>query len=68
MATPEAFARRGFARALLADAMARAHGAGAEVGLLMATAAGKLLYDATGWTTLEEWQVYANSGSAQFSE
>ena len=66
MATPERFSRRGYARALLADAMARASAGGLRVGLLGATPAGKPLYDATGWTTLEDWQIYTNSESAQF--
>lgn len=66
MATPERFGRRGHARALLADTMARAASDGAEVGLLVATPAGKPLYDATGWTTMEDWQIYTNGDSAQF--
>jgi len=66
MATPERFTRRGYARALLADAMARAAADGVRVGLLGATPAGKPLYDATGWTTLEDWQIFTNSESAQF--
>lgn len=60
MATPERFARRGYARALLADVMARASEDGAAVGLLGATPAGKPLYDATGWTTIEHWEMYTN--------
>ncbi len=66
MSTPERFARRGFARALLADTMARAASDGVGVGLLGASPAGKPLYDATGWTTLEDWQTYTNGDSAQF--
>ena len=66
MVTPEKYGRRGFGRAVLGDAMARAEGDGVRVGLLTATPAGKPLYDAAGWTTLEEWQIYANSASAQF--
>jgi len=66
MATPERFGRRGYARALLADTMARAASDGAEVGLLGATPAGKPLYDATGWTTLEDWEIYTNGDSAQY--
>jgi GNAT superfamily N-acetyltransferase len=66
MATPERFTRRGYARVLLADAMARAAAAGVSVGLLGATPAGKPLYDATGWTTIEDWQIYTNTESAQF--
>jgi hypothetical protein len=66
MATPERFGRRGFGRAVLADTMARAAVEGVEVGLLSATPSGKPLYDATGWTTLEDWQIYTNGDSAQF--
>jgi hypothetical protein len=66
MATPERFGRRGFGRALLGDTMARAASDGTAVGLLGATPAGKPLYDATGWTTLEDWQIYTNGDSAQF--
>jgi GNAT superfamily N-acetyltransferase len=67
MATPPRFARRGFGRALLADAMARAASDGVAIGLLGATPAGKPLYDATGWSTLEEWEIYTNGDSAQFA-
>jgi GNAT superfamily N-acetyltransferase len=66
MATPERFGRRGFGRALLADTMARAASEGAEVGLLGASPAGKPLYEATGWSTLENWETYTNGASAQF--
>jgi len=67
MSTPERFGRHGFGRALLADTMARAASDGVKVGLLGATPAGKPLYDATGWTTLETWEIYTNGESAQFS-
>jgi GNAT superfamily N-acetyltransferase len=66
MATPERFARRGYARALLASTMARAASEGVRVGLLGATPAGKPLYDATGWSTLEDWEIFMNGDSAQF--
>jgi GNAT superfamily N-acetyltransferase len=65
MATPERFSRRGYGRAILADALLRARSDGASLGLLGATPAGKALYDATGWTTLEDWQIYTNAASAQ---
>jgi hypothetical protein len=39
--------------------------AGVRVGLLGATPAGKRLHDATGWSTIEDWQICTNSGSAQ---
>ena len=60
MATPQRFTRRGFARALLADLMARAGDDGARAGLLGATPAGKPVYDATGWTSVEAWDLYTN--------
>jgi GNAT superfamily N-acetyltransferase len=66
MATPERFARRGFARALLASTMARAASDGVQIGLLGATPAGKPLYDATGWSTVEDWEIFINGDSAQF--
>jgi hypothetical protein len=46
--------------------MASAAADGVRVGLLGATPAGKPLYDATGWTTLEDWQIFTNRESAQF--
>ncbi|MGA2527836.1 MAG: hypothetical protein ABSG36_01590 [Acidimicrobiales bacterium] len=60
MATPERFARRGYGRALLFDVLGRAKASGAHIALLGATPAGKPLYDATGWTTLEVWRVSTN--------
>jgi len=67
MATPERFGRRGHGRALLAHVLDVAVHDGAMFGLLGATPAGKPLYDATGWTTLEDWQLYVNAESVQFS-
>ena len=46
--------------------MARAAADGVSVGLLGATPAGKPLYDATDWTTMQDWQIYTTSESAQF--
>jgi GNAT superfamily N-acetyltransferase len=66
MATPQRFTRHGYARALLADLMARADADGVKVGLLGATPAGKPLYDATGWTTLEAWDLYTNGETTNF--
>ena len=68
MGTPERFGRRGYARALLAHVLEVAVGQGATLGLLGATPAGKPLYDATGWSTLEEWRLHVNAASVQFSE
>ena len=39
---------------------------GCTVGLLGATPAGQPLYESTGWTTLEPWDIYVNGDSAQF--
>lgn len=47
-------------------AMARAAWARVAVGLLGPTPARMPLYDATGWSTLEDWEIYANDHSAQF--
>ena len=66
MSTPERFARRGYGRAILADSLLRAKSDGAKVGLLGATPAGKPLYDATGWITLEHWRLFASAESVQF--
>jgi len=66
MATPPRFERRGFGRALLADVLGRGREGGAEIGLLGATPAGRPLYEATGWTVLEEWDLYLKGESAQF--
>jgi GNAT superfamily N-acetyltransferase len=60
MGTPPRFARHGYGRSLLTDVLLRARLEGAGIGLLGATPAGKPLYDATGWTTLEQWQLYLN--------
>ena len=66
MSTPERFARRGYGRAILADCLLWAKSEGARVGLLGATPAGKPLYDATGWITLEHWRLFASAESVQF--
>lgn len=67
MGTPERFGRRGYARALLAAVLDRARKDGAKLGLLGATPAGQPLYEATGWRTVEDWQIFTNATSAQFS-
>ncbi len=64
MGTPERWARRGYARALLAHMLHDAREAGLAVGLLGATPAGKPLYDATGWQTLEEWRLFVRVDQA----
>lgn len=67
MSTPARLGRRGYGRALLGAVLAASRDAGAELGLLGATPAGFPLYEATGWRTLEEWELYVNADSAQFS-
>lgn len=67
MATPAQYGRRGYGRALLAHVLHAAKAAGAATGLLGATPAGYPLYAATGWTTVEHWQVYVNAESVQFA-
>ncbi|KQW48661.1 hypothetical protein ASC77_07945 [Nocardioides sp. Root1257] len=66
MSTPARFARRGYGRALLGSVLAHARADGARVGMLGATPAGLPLYEATGWRTLEEWELFTNAASAQF--
>lgn len=60
MGTPPQHARKGYGKALLNSVLAQSATQGADVGLLGATEAGKPLYDATGWETLEGWEVYVN--------
>jgi GNAT superfamily N-acetyltransferase len=67
MGTPQRFGRRGHGRALLGHVLNAARQDGMTVGLLGATPAGKPLYDATGWRTLEEWRLFVNAASAQFA-
>ena len=66
MSTPPERQRRGYGRALLGAALARAAADGATWGILGATEAGYPLYDATGWTTADAWQIYVNGASEQF--
>lgn len=66
MSTPPEHQRAGYGRAVLGAALARAAANGATWGMLGATEAGYPLYDATGWTTAEEWQIYLNGASEQF--
>ena len=66
MGTPQRFGRRGHGRALLGHVLHAAHQDGLTTGLLGATPAGKPLYDATGWRTVEEWRLFVNAASVQF--
>jgi GNAT superfamily N-acetyltransferase len=67
MATPPEHQRKGYGRALLGAVLANAQEAEATVGLLGATPDGFPLYAATGWETFEDWTIYTNAASAQFS-
>lgn len=67
MSTPERLGRRGYGRALLDTVLAHAAHEGAHTGVLGATPAGQPLYEATGWSTVEHWQILTNAMSAQFS-
>ena len=67
MATPPRFARRGYGRSLLTEVLSKAREQGATIGLLGATPAGRPLYEATGWTALENWPIFTNATSAQFA-
>lgn len=66
MSTPPEQQRHGYGRAVLGAALARAAANGATWGMLGATEAGYPLYDATGWTTADEWQIYVSGTSEQF--
>lgn len=66
MGTPQRFGRRGHGRALLGHVLNAARQDGMIVGLLGATPAGKPLYEATGWRTVEEWRLFVNAASVQF--
>jgi GNAT superfamily N-acetyltransferase len=67
MSTPARHQRRGYGRAVLGTVLAHARADGASLGMLGATPAGLPLYEATGWSTAEEWEVFTNAESAQFS-
>lgn len=67
MSTSPNHQRRGYGRALLSAVVDWARNDGATIGLLGATPAGYPLYEATGWSTFEEWQLYVNAPSAQFA-
>jgi GNAT superfamily N-acetyltransferase len=58
MATSPRFVRRGYGRAIMNHALHQARQDGAKTGLLMASDAGKPLYEATGWVSVEDWDVY----------
>lgn len=58
MATSPRFERKGYGRAIMNHALHQARQDGAKIGLLMASDAGKPLYDATGWVSVEEWDLY----------
>jgi GNAT superfamily N-acetyltransferase len=63
MATPPRYRKRGYGRALLSHALHHAYvSRSAVLGLLAASPAGKPLYEATGWSVVEEWQMYMSPG------
>lgn len=66
MATAPAHQRQGAGRATLAAVLADHHQRGAELFYLGATAAGKPLYDAVGFRTIEETPIWVAGQSAQF--
>lgn len=67
MATPARWQRRGAGRSVLSAALAHHSAAGARRFYLMATPAGKPLYDALGFRTVEEFPVLVSGPSGQFS-
>lgn len=66
MATPAQWQRRGAGRSVLSAALAHHSAAGAQRFYLIATPAGKPLYDALGFRTVEEFPVLVSGTSAQF--
>ncbi len=59
LATDPAVQRAGFARRLLRASGARRQVDGIPVALLMATPAGRRLYEQEGYVTLEHWQIWS---------
>lgn len=51
---------------LVDEVLARSASKGAKLGILSASTAGKLLYDKSGWKTLEEWDVYLSSSTRKW--
>lgn len=67
MATVRWAQRQGYGRRLLHYVLAEARRAGATRALLLASAAGRRLYDAVGFEVLEHWQVWSKRRWAVFS-
>ncbi len=65
MGTPKRFGRRGFGRSLLGHVLLEATRAGATTGLLGATPEGRPLYESTGWSVVEPWELFLDSPSVQ---
>jgi GNAT superfamily N-acetyltransferase len=57
LGTRPPFRRRGYGRALIEDSLQRAAHVGVHTGLLSSTPSGRELYVATGWATLESWEM-----------
>jgi GNAT superfamily N-acetyltransferase len=65
MATPSRYSRRGYGRAVLSHALYEAYSQGdVATGLLAASPAGRPLYQATGWSELEQWDAFVTAGTA----
>lgn len=64
MATPPDLQGQGAGRAALLSAMSRARGRGAESFYLMASEAGKRLYDKIGFRVVEEFPIYVVAAAA----
>ncbi len=67
MATPPELQRRGAGKAALLGAIAHHLRQGAEAFYLIATPAGKPLYDAVGFRTVEEFPIWVSGDTDQFA-
>lgn len=65
--TPERHRGNGYARALVNGAVAAALRNGARLGIGAVTPAGLPFWESLGGRVLEDWQIYTNSASSQFS-
>ncbi|MBV9597111.1 MAG: GNAT family N-acetyltransferase [Chloroflexi bacterium] len=67
MATAPEHQRRGAGRAVLQAALDYHHAQGADAFYLVATPAGKSLYDAVGFETVDDLAIWVTGHSAQFA-
>ncbi|HXW33907.1 MAG TPA: GNAT family N-acetyltransferase [Acidimicrobiales bacterium] len=66
MATPSRYGRRGYGRAILSHALHDAYSRSeAVIGLLTASPAGRSLYEAVGWSVVEEWEMFISPGRTE---